>query len=132
MPSIGKREWEKTAGLTGLSGIWPLRPRATSPAARSSSSSTASYEKKAVCGAMITLSSTTRGWSVGRTMSVLGLDDHGRAAGRGDDDVGAQPSVAGDGLGVLGPHLPAGQHLLEQAAQGVIGVRLRLAWHSTV
>ena len=82
-----------------------------------------------MCGVMMTLSSATRGWSVGGTMSVLGLDDHGRAAGRGDDDVGAQPGMADDGLGVLGPHLPAGQHLLEQDAQGVVGVRLRLSRH---
>ena len=60
---------------------------------------------------------------------VLGLDHHGRTAGRGDDDVRAQSGMADDGLGVLGPHLPAGQHLLEQAAQGVVGVRLGLAWH---
>ena len=47
---------------------------------------------------------------------VLGLDHYRRAAACGDDDVGAQPSVAGDGLGVLGAHLAAGQHVLQQAA----------------
>ena len=49
-----------SVGLTGLSGILPVRTLATSPAARSSSSSTASWEKKAVCGVMMTLSSATR------------------------------------------------------------------------
>ena len=60
---------------------------------------------------------------------VLGLDDYGGAARRGDDDVGAQLGLAGDGLGVFGTHLAAGQHVLEQTAEGVIGVGLRLAGH---
>ena len=61
---------------------------------------------------------------------VLGLDHHGRAAGRGDQDVGAQPWTAGDGLGVLGPHPAPGQHALKQAAHSVVGVWLRLARHT--
>ena len=62
---------------------------------------------------------------------VLGLDHHGCAAGRGDDDVGAQPRVAGDGLGVLGAHAAAGQHGLQQPAEGVVGAGLSMAWHCT-
>ena len=62
---------------------------------------------------------------------VLGLDDDGRAAWHGDDDVGAQPGLTGDGLCVFGTHLATGQHVLEQTAQSVIGVRLRLAGHGT-
>ena len=55
----------------------------------------------------------------------------GRAAGGSDDDVGAKSRAAGDGLRVLGTHLAAGQHILQEVAQGVVDVRLRLAWHAT-
>ena len=61
-----------------------------------------------------------------------GLDDYGGAARRGDDDVGAQAGLTGDGLGVFGTHLAAGHHVLEQTAEGVIGIRLRLAGHTTL
>ena len=47
---------------------------------------------------------------------VLGLDHYGRAAGRGDDDVRAQPEVAGYRLRVLGAHLATRQHVLQQTA----------------
>ena len=60
---------------------------------------------------------------------VLRLDDDGRAAGRGDEDVRTQARVSGNGLGILGAHAAAGQHGLEQAARGVVGVRLSLARH---
>ena len=63
---------------------------------------------------------------------VFRLDDNGRAAGRGDEDVGFQRRMPGDGLSVLGPHLAAGQHALQEIAQGVVGVRLRLARHATL
>ena len=53
-----------------------------------------------------------------------------RATGHGDDEVGAQPRVAGHGLRVLGAHRAAGQHVLEQAAEGAVGIRLRLVWHT--
>ena len=66
----------------------------------------------------------------GASGHVLGLDHHGRAAGRGDDDVGAPSGVAEDGPRVLGPHLPARHHPLQQVAQGVVDVRLRLARHA--
>ena len=45
------------------------------------------------------------------------------------DSAWAQPGLARDGLRVFGPHLPAGQHVLEQAAEGVVDVRLRLMRH---
>ncbi len=61
---------------------------------------------------------------------VLRLDHDGGTARRGDDDVGAQPWTAGDGLRVLGPHLTPGQHALKQAAHSVVGVRLGLARHT--
>ena len=207
---MAARECERTSGLTGLSGIWPVRTRTTSPAARSASSSTASWEKKgrvrrhddvvqryqgvvgrpdhvaqvldaalqpaglreALCvraalgkdavfeagrrqGGAQVVGIADRGRVAegdcglddapvdghlqpeagpglrldGAGGHVLGLDHHGRAAGRGDDDVRAQSGMADDGLGVLGSHLPAGQHSLEQDAQGVVGVRLRLSRH---
>ena len=60
---------------------------------------------------------------------VLGLDDDGGAARDGDDDVGAEAGFAGDGLGVLGTDLAAGHHVLEEAAEGVVGVGFRLSGH---
>ena len=48
----------------------------------------------------------------GARWHVLGLDDDGGAAWDGDDDVGAQAGLAGDGLGVLGADLAAGHHVL--------------------
>ena len=64
-----------------------------------------------------------------RARHVLGLDDDGGAARDGDDDVWAEAGFAGDGLGVLGTDLAAGHHVLEEAAEGVVGVGFRLAGH---
>ena len=63
---------------------------------------------------------------------VLGFDHHGRAAGRGDEDVGPKSRVSGDNAGVLGTDLAAGQHRLEQVAQCVVGARFGLVRHTTM
>ena len=60
---------------------------------------------------------------------VFGFDNDRRAAGVGDEQVGLQAGAAGDDARVLGAHLAAGQHGLQQAAQGVVGTRLGLARH---
>ena len=60
---------------------------------------------------------------------VFGFDDDGGAVGCGDEDVGAEAGVSGDGLGVLGADAAAGQHGLEDGAQGVVGAWFGLAGH---
>ena len=46
------------------------------------------------------------------------LQDHGRAPGRGDQDVGPKSGVVDDDLGVLGAHDASGQRIREQLAEG--------------
>ena len=43
---------------------------------------------------------------------------------------GRSAGMAGDGLRVLGADAAAGLHGLQQGAEGVVGVRLGLAWHT--
>ena len=60
---------------------------------------------------------------------VFGFDDDRRAAGVGDEQVGLQAGAARDDAGILEQDAAARQHGLQQAAQGVIGIRLGLARH---
>ena len=59
-PRVGQN-----AVLNRLSGMRPCSTLATSPAARSSNSSSASWEEKATWGVTSTLSSCSNGWSDG-------------------------------------------------------------------
>ena len=60
---------------------------------------------------------------------VLRLEDHGRASGRGDKDVGLKSGVVNDDLGVLGAHDASGEHLRKKLAEGVVGAGFGLLRH---
>ena len=60
---------------------------------------------------------------------ILGFDDHGGTARRGNEHVGMAARVVGEGLGILGEDLATGHHAAKQVSQGAIGVWLGLSGH---
>lgn len=59
----------------------------------------------------------------------LGFDDNGRAVGCGDEDVGLQGFVAGDGLRAFGADVAAVHHAAQDVGEGGVGGRFGVSWH---
>ena len=62
---------------------------------------------------------------------IFGFDHYRGATGGGNQNVCVAARIVGEGLGVLGADFTARHHPPQQLAQGVVGVWLRLARHTT-